>query len=238
MATAQTTAALASFSETRFTHRVPPGFPAPNPAVDLSATWDAAAGDLLVCRPVGQVVTKIRQVARRGKPAPEPQAVTWRPDGKTMAITCSRPSQTPWPSSLASLKSSADGFSCTPGQFLAVGWSDGFVRLMGVENNKAAHHLRVSAPPADAGSSSTQLPSRITHIGWTSTLVGRQTPTANGKAKRTGTEPSWQEMLSKEMGIGDDDEGVVDLPREITFLEVDTALPKISPLPSASAGDG
>lgn len=108
------------------------------------------------------------------------------------------------------------------GQFIAVGWSDGTVRLMGLENNKAAYSIRVSG---DADT-------RITHIGWSCNHIGRPHTT------RSKPEPdSWQELLSKELDLGKDG-APLDLPKELTFLEVETALPKISPLPSASAGEG
>ncbi|KAH8686721.1 anaphase-promoting complex, cyclosome, subunit 4-domain-containing protein [Ilyonectria robusta] len=105
------------------------------------------------------------------------------------------------------------------GQFLAVGWSDGFVRLMGLENNKAAHHIQVCESPG----------TRITHIGWASSNIAAKSTSAVAQAIRNG--------LSKEGSLSGDD-APMDLPRELTFLEVDTALPKISPLPSASAGAG
>ncbi|KAI5459994.1 anaphase-promoting complex, cyclosome, subunit 4-domain-containing protein [Mariannaea sp. PMI_226] len=105
------------------------------------------------------------------------------------------------------------------GQFLAVGWSDGFVRLMGLENNKAAHHIKVSESP-DA---------KITHIGWASSSIIDKGRNAASQAIKNS--------LSKEGGLSRD-EDIIDLPRELAFLEVDTAFPKISPLPSESAGAG
>jgi anaphase-promoting complex subunit 4 len=73
---------LELFSETTFDHRVPERFPVTCPTVDLSASWDAAAEELLIYRPVDQVVSKIHQHARRGEDTPKPQAVTWKPDGE------------------------------------------------------------------------------------------------------------------------------------------------------------
>ncbi|KPM46299.1 hypothetical protein AK830_g353 [Neonectria ditissima] len=105
------------------------------------------------------------------------------------------------------------------GQFLAVGWSDGFVRLMGLENNKAAHHIPVCESSE----------ARITHIGWSSNIIADKGANIVAQALKSG--------LSTDLGYGGDDVPM-DLPRELTFLEVDTALPKISPLPSASAGAG
>lgn len=105
------------------------------------------------------------------------------------------------------------------GQFLAVGWSDGFVRLMGLENNKAAHHIKVGESPG----------SEITHIGWASSSIAGKGSSAVYQALKDG-------LVEDSARNGD---GLpLNLPRELTFLEVDTALPKISPLPSSSAGSG
>ncbi|KAM0334150.1 hypothetical protein ACHAQA_001170 [Verticillium albo-atrum] len=108
------------------------------------------------------------------------------------------------------------------GQFLAVGWSDGHVRLMGLENNKAAHHIRVTEDQS----------AKITHIGWACNTVV--------KADRRRQEPqtaSWRHVLAEELGtLGEP--AALDLPRELTFLDVESSLPKLSPLPSASAGEG
>ncbi|OLN81792.1 Anaphase-promoting complex subunit 4 [Colletotrichum chlorophyti] len=110
------------------------------------------------------------------------------------------------------------------GQFLAVGWSDGYVRLMGLENNKAAHHIRVcgdaTAPP------------NITHIGWSRNVVGSTLP-----RRKDASSSSWQKLMSEGLELPGRP-APLDLPRELTFLEVDSALPKISPLPNSSAGAG
>jgi anaphase-promoting complex subunit 4 len=105
------------------------------------------------------------------------------------------------------------------GQFLAVGWSDGFVRLMGLENNKAAHHLKVGDTSGN----------KITHIGWANSSIADNSSNVVDQA------------LENNLGDGlapDGNSLPLDLPRELTFLEVDTALPKISPLPNSSAGAG
>ncbi|KAF6806842.1 anaphase-promoting complex component cut20 apc4 [Colletotrichum sojae] len=110
------------------------------------------------------------------------------------------------------------------GQFLAVGWSDGYVRLMGLESNKAAHHIRVCGDAATASS--------ITHIGWSQNKVGR----AQSKPLQADPRP-WNKLMSEELDLPGKPTPL-DLPRELTFLEVDSALPKISPLPTSSAGSG
>ncbi|KAI9167373.1 Coatomer subunit delta [Paramyrothecium foliicola] len=104
------------------------------------------------------------------------------------------------------------------GQFLAVGWSDGVVRLMGLENNKAAHHIQV----CDAKET------KITHIGWATNKIDKTTRAAPSRSKgRLSTEPGIRSGST-----------LADLPRELMFLEVDTALPRISPLPTGTAGTG
>ncbi|KAI1458241.1 anaphase-promoting complex, cyclosome, subunit 4-domain-containing protein [Annulohypoxylon moriforme] len=107
------------------------------------------------------------------------------------------------------------------GQFLAVGWSDGVVRLMGLETSKAVHQM----PICEAGKS------RITCIGWGRNNAGKHTNSAS-----TSSSLPLEDVISTGL-FPSGKKPVVDLPRELTFLEVETALPKLSPLP-ASGGSG
>ncbi len=75
-------AVLELLSETRFDDRVPEGFPATCPSAELSATWDLSIKNLLIYRPLSQVVSKIHQSSKRRDDAPEPQAATWKSDGE------------------------------------------------------------------------------------------------------------------------------------------------------------
>ncbi|KAJ0316790.1 hypothetical protein COL5a_011413 [Colletotrichum fioriniae] len=95
---------------------------------------------------------------------------------------------------------------------------------MGLENNKAAHHIRVCGDDTAAPN--------ITHIGWSRNTVGR----SQKNARQSPAQP-WQKLMSEELNLPGSP-APLDLPRELTFLEVDSALPKISPLPSSSAGAG
>ncbi|KAI1433985.1 anaphase-promoting complex, cyclosome, subunit 4-domain-containing protein [Xylaria sp. CBS 124048] len=107
------------------------------------------------------------------------------------------------------------------GQFLAVGWSDGKVRLMGLESSKAVHQVTIS----EAGRS------KITTIDWAQNLAGKR-PTS-------GAEPcirTWEQLASQGLDINKK-RSAADLPRELKFLEIETSLPKLSPLP-ASGGSG
>ncbi|KJZ76009.1 hypothetical protein HIM_04465 [Hirsutella minnesotensis 3608] len=174
---------LSLLSENKLKSRAPDGFPVSCPTLDIAATWDSSNRDLLICRPRGEIVSKIHQLGAPGTTAPEAVAVTWKPDG----------------------------------QFLAVGWSDGVVRLMGLENNKAAHHIQVCEASA----------AKITHIGWAGSNIAEK---SNKLGRLTDGMPDGWAMPDNDLPV--------DLPQELTFLEIDTALPKISPLPSSSAGAG
>ncbi|KAK4235496.1 anaphase-promoting complex subunit 4 [Achaetomium macrosporum] len=111
------------------------------------------------------------------------------------------------------------------GQFLAAGWSDGVVRLMGLESSKTVHHIRVCEAVQAASAS------KIKFIAWSRNVTGEgRWRRREGKSRR------------REKGILLDadrtSDVVVDLPHELTFLEVETALPKLSPLPvSGGSGD-
>lgn len=134
----------------------------------------------------------------------------WRSNGQVVAKSSQRGE-----------KESVEALQWKPdGQFLAVAWSDGIVRLMGLENGKAVHQIQVCD-----GSQS-----KITRVGWARNLAGKR-PAASRSSSST---------LDGLFLLGDAGEkkGALDLPRELTFLEVETALPKISPLPaSGGAGD-
>jgi anaphase-promoting complex subunit 4 len=90
---------------------------------------------------------------------------------------------------------------------------------MGLENNKAAHHIKVGDTPGN----------KITHIGWASSSIADNSSSVVNRALGN--------KLGDDLSL-DGNSLPLDLPRELTFLEIDTALPKISPLPNSSAGSG
>lgn len=131
------------------------------------------------------------------------------------------------------------------GQFLAVAWDDGTVRLLGVENTKAVHRINVAQQQQQqehAGAAAEQepvpVPVPITYIAWARNLTGKR-----------HFNSGHDELAAKLRGLGLDDDGAegssggdpdapVDLPHALTFLEIDASLPKISPLPvSGGTGD-
>ncbi|KAK7736209.1 hypothetical protein SLS53_007044 [Cytospora paraplurivora] len=121
------------------------------------------------------------------------------------------------------------------GQYLAVAWDDGTVRLVGVENTKVVHRISVSQPAGPDAE-----PEPITYIAWARNLTGRRhfgkddgDDVAN-RLQSLGISSADGFDLS---GAGGKGNGLVDLPHALTFLEIDTSLPKLSPLP-VSGGTG
>ncbi|KAI1824853.1 anaphase-promoting complex, cyclosome, subunit 4-domain-containing protein [Xylaria intraflava] len=107
------------------------------------------------------------------------------------------------------------------GQFLAVAWSDGIVRLMGLESSKAVHQMAI----CEAGRS------KITSISWAQNIAARRPSSDSEPCIRT-----WEQLASQGLDINKKP-SAANLPRELKFLEIETALPKLSPLP-ASGGSG
>jgi anaphase-promoting complex subunit 4 len=92
---------------------------------------------------------------------------------------------------------------------------------MGLESSKAVHHIRVY----EAGAA----PAKIGFIGWSRNVTGEAK-----KRRRMQGKGSGRDILLDGDRTGD---VALDLPHELTFLEVETALPKLSPLP-VSGGSG
>ncbi|KAJ1335436.1 anaphase-promoting complex subunit 4 [Microdochium nivale] len=135
----------------------------------------------------------------------------WRSNGQVVAKNSQRGNV-----------ATVDAISWRPdGLFVAVGWSDGIVRLMGLEASKAIHQIKV----CESGKAN------ISWIGWTRNR-GRK---SSAQATQNGS-TTWQQLEALQLDAADTKSGM-DLPRELTFLEVETSLPKLSPLP-ASGGSG
>lgn len=110
------------------------------------------------------------------------------------------------------------------------------MRLVGVENGKVVHRISVTQQRADSDA----VPEPITHIAWARNLTGRRhfgrdDNDIASRLKSLG-------LSSSADGFGlDDAEGkrneLVDLPHALTFLEIDSSLPRLSPLP-VSGGTG
>ncbi|RKU42863.1 hypothetical protein DL546_003712 [Coniochaeta pulveracea] len=111
------------------------------------------------------------------------------------------------------------------GQFLATGWNDGVLRLLGFENAKASHQI----PIFEKGQS------KFAYVAWSRNRIARRR-----KKTTTQSTESWIKLLhdgSEADSTNKESLEALTLPEELTFIEVDTALPKLSPLP-VSGGSG
>lgn len=106
-------------------------------------------------------------------------------------------------------------------------WDDGTIGLLSVENTKVVHRITVKDGDAELAP--------ITYIAWARNLTGKRHFGHNGD-----NSSKLQGFIKEEMA-SDDARGIsdlVDLPHALTFLEIDTSLPKISTLPvSGGTGD-
>ncbi|KAL8370862.1 hypothetical protein RB595_000957 [Gaeumannomyces hyphopodioides] len=111
------------------------------------------------------------------------------------------------------------------GQYVAVAWSDGVVRLTGIESTKALHQISPRESPQ----------ARIEYLGWTRNWTG----TAHSRLAKSAQSTALADLILGALdGVAPDERSdILDLPREITFLDVETSLPKLSPLP-VSGGTG
>lgn len=94
------------------------------------------------------------------------------------------------------------------------------LRLVGFENAKAAHQI----PTVEKDQA------RFAFIAWSQNRISTRSKNASS------AENTWERLLDEEIEP-QEKEAVLDLPTELTFIEVDTALPKLSPLP-VSGGSG
>ncbi|RYP77702.1 hypothetical protein DL770_007048 [Monosporascus sp. CRB-9-2] len=163
-------------------------------------------------KPHGGLITYNPSIELFARAAGPTSLQVWRSNGQIVAKVSQRGER----ESVQAIRWKADG------QFLAVGWSDGVVRLMGLESSKAVHQMTVCDPTT----------SQITCIGWARNHAGRRS-----NAQSDPSVLAWKDLASR--GLDSDDvKNISDLPRDLTFLEVETALPKISPLPvSGGSGD-
>lgn len=96
------------------------------------------------------------------------------------------------------------------GQLLAIAWSDGSVRLVGAESTKVVHQFSTGDET-----------SGITCMGWASNFTGRKASTS----KRDAIDIA----ISKVNGISKE-KTVLDLPRDLALIDIETSLPKLSVL--------
>ncbi|EJT81403.1 hypothetical protein GGTG_01383 [Gaeumannomyces tritici R3-111a-1] len=111
------------------------------------------------------------------------------------------------------------------GQYVAVAWSDGVVRLTGIESTKALHQISPRESPQ----------AKVEYLGWTRNWTGK----AHTRLAKSARSAALADLVPGVLdGVAPDERSdMLDLPREVTFLDVETSLPKLSPLP-VSGGTG
>jgi anaphase-promoting complex subunit 4 len=106
---------------------------------------------------------------------------------------------------------------------LAVACSDGVLRLVGAESSKNVHQIATAAQGAEG----------ITCLGWVSNITGKKSvPRIELK-----DDLSWKDLLE---GSLDEHEGQapLNLPRELSLIDIESSMPKLSPLPAGGTSYG
>lgn len=214
---------LSLFSQSTFPAPISPNLLASSPALDLTATV-TDGNCVAVRRAGGEIVASSIEKQR------VIHALCWKADGMFCCLPpplfhchCARKQYAGWAQN-----------NNETGHFLAVAWNDGTAGLLSVENTKVVHRINVAERAhAVAGAP----PAPVTHMAWVRNLTGKR---HLGRA----TNADINTVLNRLRGdLGSLDgsgpiSDLVDLPHALTFLEIDTSLPKISPLPvSGGMGD-
>jgi anaphase-promoting complex subunit 4 len=105
------------------------------------------------------------------------------------------------------------------GQLLAIAWSDGSVRLVGAESSKIVHQFTTGDQV-----------SGVTCLGW-ETNVTTKSNSSLGTGHDIG---SWGAFLAED-GIFSKENMPLDLPRDLSLIDIETSLPKLSVLAAAGS---
>ncbi|CZT51391.1 related to cyclosome/APC subunit Cut20/Apc4 [Rhynchosporium secalis] len=106
------------------------------------------------------------------------------------------------------------------GQLLAIAWSDGSVRLVSTESSKIV--LQFSAGDNVGG---------VTCMGWAMCLIHRSSPSSSKKRIE-----SWGSFLAMDGGLSDE-KVPLDLPQDLSLVDIEISLPKLSVLAAAGNSD-
>jgi anaphase-promoting complex subunit 4 len=105
------------------------------------------------------------------------------------------------------------------GQLLAIAWSDGSVRLVGAGSSKIVHQFT-------AGENI----SGVTCLGWATNLTRKSASSVSPDQDFD----SWGTFLAED-GIFSDEKTPLDLPRDLSLIDIETSLPKLSVLAAAGS---
>jgi anaphase-promoting complex subunit 4 len=101
------------------------------------------------------------------------------------------------------------------GNLLAIAWSDGAVRLVSTEGSKKVHQFQVAVEGAG----------RVTCLAWS----------PNNVSKKSFTKLICDVKESHGFGkLSEPQNEDLDLPRDLAAIDIESSLPKLSPLPSGS----
>lgn len=98
------------------------------------------------------------------------------------------------------------------GKLFAIAWNDGSVRIVGIESCKVVHQFSTGSEV-----------SGITCMGWCSNLT-KKTSSSMSPAKHV---KPWKAFLP---GNETDDKESLDLPRDLSLIDIEISLPKLSVL--------
>lgn len=98
-------------------------------------------------------------------------------------------------------------------------WSDGIVRLVGAESSKTVHQI-ATGPHGATG---------ITCLGWVSISTGTRRTELGPSKDRSSLQSLFEERLD-----GAEDQDTLDLPRDLTLIDIESSLSKLSILPAGS----
>ncbi|CAG8955064.1 hypothetical protein HYFRA_00007078 [Hymenoscyphus fraxineus] len=104
------------------------------------------------------------------------------------------------------------------GQLLAVAWSDGTVRLVGAESSKIVHQF-----------STGEGVSGITCMGWGSNLTSKTSSLKESSS-------SWSDLLDSDTLVSET-KSVLDLPRDLSMIDIERSLPKLSLLAAGGSSE-
>ncbi|KAH9222829.1 anaphase-promoting complex, cyclosome, subunit 4-domain-containing protein [Leptodontidium sp. 2 PMI_412] len=102
------------------------------------------------------------------------------------------------------------------GQLLAIAWSDGSVRLVSAESSKIV--LQFSAGDNVGG---------VTCMSWALNLIHRPNPSSS-----KGGKESWGSFLATDRDLSDE-KAPLDLPQDLSLIDIEISLPKLSVLAAA-----
>ncbi|KAG4436181.1 hypothetical protein IFR05_008341 [Cadophora sp. M221] len=106
------------------------------------------------------------------------------------------------------------------GQLLAIAWSDGSIRLVSAESSKIV--LQFSAGDNVGG---------VTCMSWALNLIHRPNPSSSKRGKE-----SWGTFLATDGDLSDE-KAPLDLPQDLSLIDIEISLPKLSVLAAAGNSD-